>query len=85
MARAREVQHARVGARAELHANAHMTARDLREHCAVNEGGDALLRTAVHAAGPQCPRLSRCAEGRPHHADLDDAGDISTAHVSEAI
>ena len=50
VARAREVQHARFGARAELRANAHMTPRDLREHCAIDEGGDGAAANGDHAA-----------------------------------
>ena len=85
VARAREVQRARFGARAEVHANAHMTARDLREHCAIGEGGDALLRTAITRLGLSARAYHRVLKIARTIADLDGGGDITTAHVSEAI
>jgi magnesium chelatase family protein len=83
--RAREVQRARFGNRAEVHANAHMTARDLREHCAIGEGGDALLRTAITRLGLSARAYHRVLKIARTIADLDGGGDITTAHVSEAI
>jgi magnesium chelatase family protein len=85
VARARKVQHARFGARAELYANARMTARDLREPCAVNEGGDALLRTAITRLGFSARAYHAVLKVARTIADLDNGGDITTAHVSEAI
>jgi magnesium chelatase family protein len=85
VARAREIQHARFGTRAELYANAQMTARDLREQCAVNEGGDALLRTAITRLGLSARAYHAVLKVARTIADLDGVGDISTAHVSEAI
>jgi magnesium chelatase family protein len=85
VARAREVQHARFGARAEVYANAHMTARDLREHCAIDAGGDALLRTAITRLGLSARAYHAVLKVARTIADLDGAADISTAHVSEAI
>jgi magnesium chelatase family protein len=85
VARAREVQRARFGDRAEVHANAHMTARDLREHCAIGEGGDALLRTAITRLGLSARAYHRVLKIARTIADLDGGSDITTAHVSEAI
>ena len=85
VARAREVQRARFGGRAEVRANAHMTARDLREHCAIGEGGDALLRTAITRLGLSARAYHRVLKIARTIADLDGGGDITTAHVSEAI
>jgi magnesium chelatase family protein len=85
VARAREVQRARFGDRAEVHANAHMTARDLRDHCRISEGGDALLRTAITRLGLSARAYHRVLKIARTIADLDGGGDITTAHVSEAI
>lgn len=85
VAQARAVQAARFGGRAEVHANAHMTARDLREHCAIGEGADALLRTAITRLGLSARAYHRVLKIARTIADLDGGGDISTAHVSEAI
>lgn len=83
--RAREVQRARFAARADVHANAHMTARDLREHCAIGDGGEALLRTAITRLGLSARAYHRVLKIARTIADLDGTGDISTAHISEAI
>lgn len=85
VAQARAVQAARFGGRAEVHANAHMTARDLREHCAIGEGADALLRTAITRLGLSARAYHRVLKIARTIADLDGGGDITTAHVSEAI
>jgi magnesium chelatase family protein len=62
-----------------------MTARDLREHCAIGEGGDALLRTAITRLGLSARAYHRVLKIARTIADLDGGGDITTAHVSEAI
>jgi hypothetical protein len=51
VARAREVQRARFAGQADIHANAHMAPRDIRRFCAIGEGSDALLRTAISRLG----------------------------------
>ena len=85
VARARDVQRARFGGRADVHANAHMTARDLREHCAIGDGGEALLRTAITRLGLSARAYHRVLKIARTIADLDGGEAIGTAHVSEAI
>lgn len=83
--RARERQRERFSGRADIHANAHMAARDIREFCRVGEGGDALLRTAISRLGLSARAYHRILKIARTIADLDAAGEIGTAHVSEAI
>lgn len=85
VSRARERQRERFGGRPGLHANAHMSARDLREFCPVGEGGDALLRTAISRLGFSARAYHRVLKIARTIADLDGGGEIGTAHVSEAI
>ena len=85
VARAREVQRARFDGRADAHANAHMGARDLREHCAIGDGGEALLRTAITRLGLSARAYHRVLKIARTIADLGGAPGITTAHVSEAI
>ncbi len=85
VSRARETQRARFAGRAEIHANAHMTARDLHEFCRVGEGSDALLRTAIMKLGLSARAYHRVLKIARTVADLDAAEEIGTAHVSEAI
>ncbi len=83
--RARERQRERFAGRADIHANAHMAARDIREFCRVGEGGDALLRTAITRLGLSARAYHRILKIARTIADLDAAAEIGTAHVSEAI
>ena len=85
VARARERQRERFAGRADIHANAHMAARDIREFCRVGEGGDALLRTAITRLGLSARAYHRILKIARTIADLDGAGEIGTAHVSEAV
>lgn len=85
VARARERQRERFAGRADIHANAHMAARDIREFCRVGEGGEALLRTAITRLGLSARAYHRILKIARTVADLDGAGEVGTAHVSEAI
>lgn len=85
VARARERQRERFRERAGLHANAHMGARDLREFCRVDEGSDALLRTAITRLGLSARAYHRVLKIARTLADLEGADAIGTPHVAEAI
>ena len=85
VARTRETQRARFAGRAEIHANAHMTARDLHEFCRVGEGSDALLRTVIVKLGLSARAYHRVLKIARTVADLAGSAEIGTAHVSEAI
>ena len=83
--RAREVQRARFAARPDVHANAHMAPRDLREFCRIGEGSEALLRTAITRLGLSARAYHRVLKIARTIADLAGEAEIGTAHVSEAI
>jgi magnesium chelatase family protein len=83
--RARDVQRTRFAGRAEIHANAHMAPRDIRQHCAVGEGSDALLRTAISRLGLSARAYHRVLKIARTIADLEGAEAIGTAHVGEAV
>ena len=83
--RARELQAERYGARPDIHANAHMAPRDLRQFCRIGEAGDALLRTAISRLGLSARAYHRVLKIARTIADLDHAAEIGTAHVGEAI
>jgi len=83
--RGREIQRLRFADRPDVHANAHMAARDLREWCRLSEAGDALLRTAITRLGLSARAYHRVLKIARTIADLDGGGDISTAHLAEAI
>ena len=83
--RARMVQRERFAGRAGIFANAHMAPRDLRAHCRVADGADALLRTAIQRLGLSARAYHRILKIARTIADLAGSGGIETVHVSEAI
>ncbi len=83
--RAREIQRQRFHERPGVHANAHMSPRDLRRHCRTSGPVEALLRDAVHRLGLSARAYHRVLKIARTIADLDDSADLTTAHVSEAI
>jgi len=85
VARAREIQRARFAGRADIHANAHMVPRDLREFCSIGEASDALLRTAISRLGLSARAYHRVIKIARTIADLEGGGEITSAHISEAI
>lgn len=85
VARAREIQRARFAGRADIHANAHMAARDVTAFCGVNAASDALLRTAIARLGLSARAYHRVIKIARTIADLEGGADIGTAHISEAI
>jgi magnesium chelatase family protein len=83
--RARLRQRERFRDRPGLHANAHMTARDLRRYCPLAEPVERLLRDAVARLGLSARAYHRVVKIARTIADLAGTEDLSTDHVSEAI
>ena len=83
--RARVVQRERFVERPGVYANAHMAPRDIRAHCRVSDGADALLRTAITRLGLSARAYHRILKIARTIADLADAAGLEPKHVSEAI
>jgi magnesium chelatase family protein len=83
--RARAVQRARFQGQRGVHANAHMTARDLRRHCRLSEPVESVLRQAVTRLGLSARAYHRVLKIARTIADLAGSAELTTAHVSEAI
>jgi magnesium chelatase family protein len=83
--RARGLQRERFANRPGIYANAHMTPRDLRAHCRISDGADALLKTAITRLGLSARAYHRMLKIARTIADLDGKGALEPAHVSEAI
>jgi magnesium chelatase family protein len=83
--RARASQRERFRHRPGLYANAHMAARDLRTHCRLTPAVELLLRDAVNRLGLSARAYHRVLKIARTIADLENATELSTAHVSEAI
>ena len=82
---ARMRQRERFRGRPGLHANAHMSARDLRRYCPLSESVERLLREAVGRLGLSARAYHRILKIGRTIADLAGADELSTTHVSEAI
>jgi magnesium chelatase family protein len=83
--RARVMQRARFATRSGIYANAHMAPRDIRAHCEVSNGADALLKTAITRLGLSARAYHRILKIARTVADLDEAASLEPKHVSEAI
>src|SRR5712664_1068225 len=83
--RARVVQRERFAHRPGIYANAHMAPRDIRAHCRVSDGADALLKTAITRLGLSARAYHRILKIARTVADLDEAAGLEPKHVSEAI
>jgi magnesium chelatase family protein len=83
--RARSIQRERFQGERGVHANAHMTTRHLRRHCALTPAVEALLRQAVHRLGLSARAYHRVLKIARTIADLDGADSLDTGHVSEAV
>jgi len=68
-----------------LHANAHMSPRELRRWCRLSETVEAILRTAITRLGLSARAYHRVLKISRTIADLAGESDLSPAHVSEAI
>jgi len=82
---ARIRQRERFRERRGLHANAHMSARDLRRYCPLSEPVERLLRDAVGRLGLSARAYHRVIKIARTIADLAGADELSPSHVSEAI
>jgi magnesium chelatase family protein len=85
VARARELQRARFAGRANIHANAHMAPNDVTHFCPVGAGSDALLQKAITRLGLSARAYHRVLKIARTIADLEGGGDITNAHIAEAI
>lgn len=82
---AREIQQDRYKELNEIHANAMMGSKQLREICRIDEAGQQLLKNAMEKLGLSARAYDRILKVSRTIADLDGSTDIKTAHLAEAI
>ena len=68
-----------------IHANARMSARDLRRYCRVDPAGEQLLENAINRLGLSARAYVRILKVGRTIADLAGAEAIQSAHIAEAI
>jgi magnesium chelatase family protein len=82
---ARLVQEARYSAATDIHCNAQMTTQLLNEHCTIDAAGNALLKKAMDCLGLSARAYDRILKVARTVADLENAAEITTSHLAEAI
>ncbi len=83
--RARERQSERFRNSKRLFCNAHMRARDIRQHCRIDSDGEELLRTAIDKFGLSARAYDRILKVARTIADLEGEAEILSHHLAEAI
>lgn len=84
--RARQVQTRRFALQAEeIHANAQMSTRQIRQYCHVSEACRKMLQHAIEKLGLSARAYDRILKVSRTIADLDDADAILPVHLAEAI
>lgn len=82
---ARARQTARLAGESGAACNAQMTAPQVRRHCALDDAGQALLKTAIQRLGLSARAHDRILKVARTIADLDGADAVGAAHVAEAV
>jgi magnesium chelatase family protein len=83
--KAREIQEKRFAKNKEIHANAQMNAKQLREICIIDQQAQDLLKKAMDKLGLSARAYDRILKVSRTIADLDFSDQIKTNHVAEAI
>ena len=81
---ARQIQQERF-TRTNIHANANMQSKQIREYCKVDDQAQDLLRVAINQLGLSARAYDRILKVARTIADLDQNPNIEAVHVSEAI
>jgi magnesium chelatase family protein len=68
-----------------IYANAHMTSKELRKYCHLDDAGMNMLRTAIDRLGLSARAFDRILKVSRTIADIEDVEAISPVHVAEAI
>jgi magnesium chelatase family protein len=82
---ARQLQEERYKENQQVHANAQMTSRMLREICEINQAGENLLKKAMEKLSLSARAYDRIIKVSRTIADLENSTDIKTEHLAEAI
>lgn len=82
---ARRIQDARFADNAAIHCNAQMNSKLLRQHCALDTAGTAVLKSAMDRLGLSARAYDRILKVSRTIADLEGCENINAGHLSEAI
>ncbi|MBZ0179503.1 MAG: YifB family Mg chelatase-like AAA ATPase [Melioribacteraceae bacterium] len=82
---ARKVQGERFSKISYIYKNADMGSKEIRQFCKIDGAGNQLLKMAMNKLGLSARAYDRILKVSRTIADLEGAGNISAAHLSEAI
>ena len=82
---AREIQSSRFEAIPNLHYNAQMSTKHIREYCALDDTSKALLKNAMERLNLSARAYDRILKVARTIADLDSAESVAAHHIAEAI
>lgn len=82
---ARIIQQKRFENHSEIHCNAQMNSKQLRQYAVLNEPTQALLKNAMLKLNLSARAYDRIIKVARTIADLDNAANIETTHIAEAI
>lgn len=82
---ARQIAQVRFQDHPQVHCNAEMTTKDLRQHCGLDQGSRNLLEGAIRKLGLSARAMDRILKVSRTIADLAAAPTIQTVHIAEAI
>ena len=82
---ARQKQELRFTAETDIHCNAQMTPKHIREHCQLDESSQVILKQAMKKLGLTARAYDRILKVSRTIADLEDSANIQIHHLSEAI
>ncbi len=82
---ARTAQAQRFSSQPDVHCNAQMSPKQVREICAIEASGRALLKTAMERLGLSARAYDRILRVSRTIADMAGSHDIQTEHLAEAI
>ncbi|WP_462267271.1 YifB family Mg chelatase-like AAA ATPase [Mucilaginibacter sp.] len=83
--KARDIQIERFGNKPDLHANAQMSSKQVRDLCKIDAAGQTLLKKAMEKLGLSARAYDRILKVARTIADLAGSPDIQLAHLAEAI
>ncbi|MFC2100544.1 YifB family Mg chelatase-like AAA ATPase [Bacteroidota bacterium] len=82
---ARKIQEERFKNSKGIYCNAHMSSKQLKEICKINEQGMTLLKNAMEKIGLSARAFDRILKVSRTIADLEGSNEIKTEHLAEAI
>ncbi|HJN63912.1 MAG: YifB family Mg chelatase-like AAA ATPase [Flavobacteriales bacterium] len=83
--KARDIQENRFVENEKIHANSQMNTKQIQSHCKLNPQSQDLLKTAMEKLDLSARAYDRILKVARTIADLDNAENISSAHIAEAI